>query len=536
MKNTSSSTSVRTTAVEPEQPSFPVRVAAIDVGSNGIRFSAAEFTSSRKFEFIIADRAPVRLGHGVFLSGRLSEHAMEAALKAFRTFRKKMDENDVHYYRAVATSAVRESSNGEEFLRRVRAETGIELETIDGREEARLVYLAVKGSISFSRKQWLIAELGGGSLELSLVDDSGVLATECQTMGSVRLLEVLSNSDEDPSRFQRLLQQYVSMLKVPTMMNREKLAGFIATGGNIETIAKLSGVPTDSNGVCKLPVSKLEAVKEKLFRLSYGERVSELRLRKDRADVVLPASMVFSRIAELAKVESILVPHVGIKEGVMFDVVDDLFSKSGADDRYEQELCANCVALGRKFYFDEPHAEQVSALAVSLFDQLRDLHCYGRKERRLLIAAGILHDIGGFISVRKHHKHSQYIIENSPLPGVDDGDRKIIANIARYHRKAEPSEKHNSYMALSEHDRLKVDRLGSILRVADLLDREHLQNVYNVKVERSERTVRLVLEGAPVLSIERRTLKKKGKMFTRVFDVKLQIDEMNYEKESLTGR
>ncbi|MCJ7754946.1 MAG: hypothetical protein MUP13_10320, partial [Thermoanaerobaculales bacterium] len=278
-----------------EVATFPLRVGCVDMGSNAIRFLAAEFSSEIEYAVLASERCPVRLGHSVFLSGRLDPQAMDAAVAALSGFKGQMDELGVKHCRGVATSAVRESKNGREFLKRITSETGLKIEVISGSEEARLVHTAVTRVVALGNRRWLLVDLGGGSVEVSLVDQQGCYWSESHTMGSVRLLEELTEAGSDPGRFRRLLAEYISVLKVPGMSDGQQLAGYIATGGNIEALAKVAGF-SDETGVTQLPVKTLRAVIEQLARLSYRQRVEDLGLRDDRADVILPAAMVYERL------------------------------------------------------------------------------------------------------------------------------------------------------------------------------------------------------------------------------------------------
>ena len=279
-----------------EPASFPLRVACVDMGSNAIRFLAAEFSSETEYVPLVSERRPVRLGHSVFLSGVLDAGAMDAAVEALTDFKRQMDELDVQHYRAVATSAVREAKNGDEFVKRIKNEAGLKLEVISGSEEARLVHTAVATRIPLGDRKWLLVDLGGGSVEVSLVDQTGSYWSESHTMGSVRLLEELTGAGADPGRFRRLIAEYIAVLKMPVLADGQPLAGYIATGGNIEALAKLAGFPYEV-GVTHLPVDTLQSVIEELARLSYRQRVDDLGLRDDRADVILPAAMVYERLA-----------------------------------------------------------------------------------------------------------------------------------------------------------------------------------------------------------------------------------------------
>ncbi len=502
---------------------FPLRVAAVDMGSNAIRFLAAEFANERDFEPLVSERVPVRLGHGVYLSGQLDGRAMDAAVEALTSFRLQMGELGIEHYRAVATSAVRESRNGDEFVARVRDQVGLDLEPISGSEEARLVHLAVASRVPLGRRRWVLADLGGGSVEVSLVDQSGTFWSESHTMGSVRLLEELTEAGDDPGRFRKLLEEYVSVLRVPSAVKKGKLAGFIATGGNIETLSKLAGAYPDEVGVSRVPVPDLQAVIERLALMSYRERVDQLGLREDRADVILPAAMVYIQLARLCSAGEVIVPQVGVKEGVLLDLVGRLARSRDHEDRQSRDVTAGAVTVGRKYLFDEAHGRHVAVLALSLYDQLKPLHGLGAGDRKILQAAALLHDVGQFVSFSGHHKHSLYLISNTELPNFTQPEMLLVANVARYHRKAVPAAHHPAFAQLDEVDRGRVLRLAAMLRLADSLDRDHVQRITGTNVVIGGDEVTLHLEGSGGLLLEGWAFKKKSQLFTKVFDRKVRL-------------
>lgn len=502
---------------------FPVRLGAIDAGSNAIRFLAAEFRNPQEYTILESIRAGVRLGHDVFLSGKLTRPAMDAAVAVLGQFREKLEQLGISRWRAVTTSAVRESANGESFIRRVTSETGLRLEIITGLEEARLVHLAVRSKIPLGKQQWILADLGGGSLEVSLADENGIFWSESHTMGSVRLMEELAGTAGDPGRFQRLLAEYVSTLRLPSALKNQQLAGFIATGGSIEALARLAaGSATEA--VFSLNRDKLRGMIETLSRMPYRERVEILQMREDQADVVIPAALVYERLLTLSGAEQVLVPKVGIKEGILLDLLDELTAARQHEDRHEQQIREGSISLGRRYFFDEAHGVQVCRLALQLFDQLQRVHRLGRKDRRILMTAAILHDIGSYVSFKKHHKHSQYLISQSEITGLSPAQAQLAALVARYHRKSDPDPRHPEFAGLVLSTRLRAMKLSALLRLADSLDREHQQNVQNLRTVVKERQVIISAETPGELLLERWALQKKAQLFEKVFrmSVKLQ--------------
>lgn len=506
-----------------KQLGFPLRVAAIDVGSNAIRLVAAEFAAAREYQVLALERFPVRLGHDVFLTGRLTGDAMSAAVSALGSAVERVRALKVPTLRAVATSAVRESKNGERFIQRVREGTGLTLEVISGGEEARLVHLAVGSRVQLGGERWLIVDLGGGSVEVSLADANGILWSESHTMGSVRLLEELAGVGDEPGRFGQILTEYVLTLRIPGAVRGRAPAAFIATGGNAETLAKLAGKEPDADGVAAFSLGELRAIIGTLSRLSFRQRVDELGLREDRADVILPAAIVYERLCTLAGTDRILAPFVGIREGVLFDTVDELTGQLDHHARQELEMVASLLTLGRRYAFDEPHGAHVARLALSLFDQLAEPLGFEAGERRLLHAASALHDIGAYVSYKKHHRHSLYLISNSELPGFSPREMLVVANTARYHRKSEPGPTHQEFTRLPSDEQRRVRRMAAILRLADALDREHRQNVTRVSATRRGKQLLLRLAGDGDLLLERWALQKKSDFFRDVFGIKVKV-------------
>ncbi len=502
---------------------FPLRVAAIDIGSNGIRCVAAEFSDAEHFKVILQDRAPVRLGHTVFQAGAIDRESMESALTALRAFRRQLDVLKVQHVRAVATSAVREAANQSEFLMRAKREAKLKVEVIHGAEEARLVHAAVGHRIPMGKDPWMLMDLGGGSVEVSMADARGIRWSESHPMGAVRLLEEFESCKGDAKKFQTLIADTVGTLRIAGAKGRAPV-GLAATGGNIEELARLAGLKDGEGKADVLEVKHLREAIQKVARLDLEERVAKLGLRPDRADVIVPAGLVYEQVAKLAGLDVIHVPYVGLKEGVLHDLVDGLAVHTDPKARKETRVLDASVALGHRYQFDEEHGVHVSRLALSLFDQLQPRHRLKPIDRSILQAAAVLHDIGRFIGDEKHHKHSYYLVSQADLPGLAEHEVEMAAQVARYHRKKEPNSRHSAFVALTPADQKRVTALSAILRVADSLDREHRQAVQTVKVQRKGGATVLRVKGEGNFTLEQWALEAKGGLFCRIFDTTLELE------------
>jgi exopolyphosphatase / guanosine-5'-triphosphate,3'-diphosphate pyrophosphatase len=297
---------------------YPLRAAGIDVGSNAIRLLIAEFTSRSSWVVLTAERVPIRLGASVFAAGGgfLDADLLDAAAAALVSFRQQLDELSVDAYRAAATSAARDARNGRDLVDRARAEADLHLELISGGEEARLVWLAVADRVPLQQRSWALVEVGGGSVEVALARGDSVEWAVTHPLGTVRLLEALQQEYPRPDEFRQAAGAHVAALTAGIQLPADASRGLIATGGNVEALARLCRVGTDSGGVSRLKLKDLSRAVDALSGLSPEQRIERYGLGRDRADVILPAALVYERIALKAGATELLVPHVGLKEGL----------------------------------------------------------------------------------------------------------------------------------------------------------------------------------------------------------------------------
>ena len=498
------------------------RFAAIDVGSNASRLLIVQAKEPQRIRHFRAIRSPVRLGHEVFQTGRLDAGSIDSCVAAMRTFAAAMEDARVEDYRAVVTASARDAVNSDELLERVRAESGIALTTVDGLEEARLIGMAVRSAMDVDGKA-LLMDLGGGSLELTdLSNVDGSSWTVSLAIGTVRLLEAfLDDGDPVTARQDHLIREYIDRHLAPHRRElRRAWDTVIGTGGNLLAAASLAG--TEGTAVPTIDIEKARALRTELGAMSAAERSVAYGLKPDRADVLVPALYVIVAMADLAKARHVVTPGVGLKDGIITELVEKHY-RVWDYTRERDKVLAAALHLGRRYHFDERHAGQVARLACELFDGTLKLHNRGPKDRGMLRLAALLHDVGDFINPQSHHKHTQYIIENSDLMGLPPEQRGLVAQIARYHRRAAPALRHAAYRSLSENDQQRVRQLSSILRLADALDRGHRSKVEQLEVRLKRSAVVLELVSNEDVSLEVWTVERKAELFRDVFDRELRV-------------
>jgi exopolyphosphatase/guanosine-5'-triphosphate,3'-diphosphate pyrophosphatase len=508
------------------------RIAAIDMGSNAIRFYVVETAGDSSYRVLENIREPIRLGGDVFLKGTIREENIRKAEAAFRRFRQLLKAHGVQTVRAVATCATREASNADLLLSRLERASGVRVEVISGDEEARLITQAVGKRIPLGKKSALIVDLGGGSVEITFVENGRITLADSHNFGAVRLLDMLSSAEEDLRSAGQLLGEYMDLVgrRLSRRGNGKKAALFIATGGNIESIAAIPDVLAEPHPdypeTVRIKAGNLRRLMEELSGMSMKSRMERFGLREDRADVILPACFVYHRIAELNGSEEILVPRVSLKDGVIQEILEQAKGTEHLLDLREQ-VCVSCREMVARYKLDQKHTEKVAELALRLFDQTEALHGLGKQERIYLESAALLHDVGYFISMQKHHKHSHYIIANSEIVGLTPEERLVVAGIARYHRKATPDAAHPEYEALPKKDRAIVSSLAAILRIADALDKEHNSAVRSLECRSQNGALLLRAVSRKSCRMEALGVTANAAMFRDHFgvDVKLTIEQ-----------
>ena len=506
----------------------PVQLAAIDAGSNAIRLLIARATSPQNIQFLESERAAVRLGHNAFTQRRIDEETIARAGRVFRHFRGRIDRYQVSAYRAVATSAAREARNYRRLMSRIRRKSGIELEVISSEEEARLVCSAAFWSLRGRIEPRLIFDLGGGSLELNFFERGQLRQRIALPLGTIRLMETYGiDGAIEEDQAMELRHHVLALLgsALPTPPNLQN-ASVVACGGNAEALVRLAPGPLAT----RIPSINTRLLRDQTWRLltlDVPGRMKTFGVRKDRAEVMAIAALILTTLARWLNLRSILVPGVGVREGILLELLATEYSSPTLSEKEQDrvdEILVNVRWFARKFDQDARHARQVSRLALSLFDQLHPIHRLGSDLRLILEIAALLHDVGHFIHRKSHQRHGEYLIRNAEIPGLRGRRRDMVASLVRYHNcKSEPQLQHASYGALSGTQRRQTRILASLLRIAEKLETEHAQRVAGVDVHILGRKAIFVIQSAEGTRLNLASLARKAELFEREFGLQAEF-------------
>lgn len=511
-----------------------MRIAAIDIGSNSIKLVVVEAATPDSFAVLAREKEVVRLGHQTLRQGYIAPAAVDRSAAAIKRFKLIAEARGAEALIAIATASVREASNAAEFTEEIWQRTGVRVEVLSGIEEARLIGLAAQQACAIRGTTQLNIDIGGGSTELSLFHDSNHLRLFSVKLGAVGMTEKFLTTDPvKPKELRQLKDEIRAALERPAReFSRDKwdqasgTSGTILALGEAVTYARGGSHAPAPNSVSnwEIPFNQLAKFNESLEKKTVAERATLPGISAQRAEIVIAGGLILEGVMRALKINKVRTCEWALREGVIIDRLRELDAEARpplpdvADPRLR-----GVRAVGVRFGYEKAHAYQVAMLAEKIFDGLAGSFKFKRLHRTLLSAAALLHDIGYHIAHEAHHKHSLYLIKHSELTGFSETERLIIANVARYHRRSMPKERHLDYAALGLPERELVSTLSAVLRVADGLDRGHESAVKDLKVSCDNQSVTIEIIADRDCEQEIWAAWQKSETFEQVFKRKLEF-------------
>jgi exopolyphosphatase/guanosine-5'-triphosphate,3'-diphosphate pyrophosphatase len=531
------------------------RLAVIDLGSNSFRlvvFMAWEGWWRRTDEIY----EPVRIGEGLAATGRLGEEPMRRALATLDVFDHFCRAAELSGERvdALATSAIRDAENAAGFLALARERTSLPIRVLSREEEARYGYLAAVNSTTLT--DGCVLDLGGGSLQLVRVAERMAQELGSWRLGAVRMTERFLPANGPAKRRQiEQLREHVAVELQRAGWLAQAGPRLVGLGGTVRNLAaavqRASGLPSGGVQAAVVSGEALEELVERLAALPAAQRSTVPGIKPARADLILAGAIVVQGVLLAGGFDGLEVTEAGLREGVFFErLLADRppFSKAAsppADDRpplFADLRRTSVLNLAAQYRPDAAHTDHVATLALAMFDELARLrlHAGDPRERELLWAACMLHDIGMSVDYDDHHKHSRYLILNGGLPGYSPIEVAIVAQAARYHRKGMP-EPGPLAALFGPRDLARLDRCAVLLRLAEDLERSRDQMVRATRFTftgaatatgeapaesdadegSGEIELRLIADGEP--AVPRWAARRESELFARAFHRELSV-------------
>jgi exopolyphosphatase/guanosine-5'-triphosphate,3'-diphosphate pyrophosphatase len=504
---------------------MPSVACLIDCGTSSVRASIAEIDGARA-RVLEELSYPVELTAG-FTGNPLPRESQEEVERAIAGVVASARGYGCERFRAVATTGLREAPNADVLIERIRVRLGVELEVIDGAEEARLYFEAMR---QLARRldlvlggDLLLIEIGGGSSCLSLIREGKLAHTVDEHFGTHRLWEQfrqLKDSVDFSVSIHRFALGAARMMLSRLPVSRvDRLA---VTGSVVRRLGALaSGGEMPVGGWMRQPLAA-RAIADWLERvrpLTLAQRAEACACDEPEAGRLMPAASLIHHLCGLTGAEQVLVPDITLRHGLLADLLP---GAQGPHHLDADHLLAEARQLVARYGGNADYAENTASLAVQIFDQTTALHGFGARERLLLEFSALVHDIGAYINVRNRHKHTMYLIQASDIAGLTAEEKAVVAQVARYHRRSAPQPHHAAYQALPRRDRVRVAGLAALLRLAYGLDLERNRRIRQVRCE--------VVDGALLIHVDRRqialeqwSVQQKCGMFREAFGLPVRV-------------
>ena len=481
-------------------------VAVIDIGSSLIQMRVSQLCDGAITDIDVL-RYPTQIGHEVFSTGKISFDSLKEMISMLRGYAQVMLEYGVTQYKVVATSVLREAKNRAYVVDQIKIQNDMAIEVLEDDQEKTLIYSEIlNGAMQDSSEKIdtaLISYIGTGSIGLAIYDRESVVFSQNIAMGSLKLHDLLSGLQDRTEEFYQVLHEYLAStlgrIQVPAYL--EKLNNMVVAGNEIELIAKLCAAPLEK-GRYSIDAKKLEEVYHQV-RVMTKEQISErYQLSENQAEILYFSLAICRHLLDCTLAKRILCPKVELWDALVRQL---LFSKcKGAYDDQVRENAISCALQMVEHYgASRAHDLVTRDYALKIFDKMKKHHGMGPKKRLLLELAAILHEIGYYVNSKNHLLSTYDLIKNSDIYGMTQEEVNLIGIIASYCEFFVPDYDDHEYQKLTEKNRLFVDKLVAILRLANALDRSQKQKLQSLTVRLKEEILTLtgVSENITVYSI-----------------------------------
>lgn len=485
------------------------RIAAIDLGTNSFHAVLVDIYPDGSFRTVDKLKEMVILAEKG-MENKLSEEAMQRGLDAMKRIKFLCDSMHVEEIIAFATSAIREATNGGDFIQRMKAESGIKVRAISGSKEAALIGLAVQHSIALSEELVLMVDIGGGSVEFILGNNEEFLYSQSLKLGVARMAAKFVSHDPISKEEIKALKKYYKqeLGELSEILAKHQVRTIIGSSGTMENIGAMianrnSHTANMSLNELVFDVSEFKKFYKDFIQLDRKEREDISELDEKRIDIINPGMVLVKYLIKEFNIEEIKISEAALRDGMILDFIKKERPKLDLVANYPEPRKRSVHELLRKCHWMENHSRHVAVMSLQLFDAFQKDLKLEEGDRELLEYAALMHDIGYYINYRKHHKHALYIIRHADLRGFTEDEINIMAHTARYHRRTVPKKRHYLYKQLSKKLRKRIEKLAALLRLADGLDRSHYQNVQELEIIKSSEKIRLQITtlGEPELEV-----------------------------------
>ena len=502
--------------------------AAIEIGSTQASmkiFEVSRKNGIRELEYL---RCPLEVGADTYSLGRISHSVANRLCNILIGFSEKMKEYSITDYTAYAAGVLREASNSLLVLDQIKLTSGLKVRIISNSELRFYIYkaLALKEN-QFNQiiaEPTLILDAGAGSIQLSIYNKSALCSTQNIRLGSIRVREILFQMKNSISNYQQLASEYMSnsiAAYIKKYLKNIKIRHIIAIGNytnfTFRYLRKLLNIHESL-----VDKKTFHAFYEKITSQSFSSLEKQFSLSEDATALVLSTAMVIDKFLLESKCEDILVSDTTLCDGIVAEYAQKKEKITPAHD-FQADIISTSQNIAARYECDVKHYQNVSYLALAIFDQVKKYHDLGKRERLLLEIAVILQDCGEYINMTAIAENSYHIIMSTEIIGLSHIERCIVANLVRYFRDFPQFKEFDALF--SKDDYIKLHKLNAILRLANALDQSHMQKLSRVSLSLKDSVLTITANTLHDISLEKGIFENNAVFFEEVFGIQAKLNQ-----------
>lgn len=499
----------------------------IDIGSNSIKLLIGE-AAEGDVMILEALKNIAPIGRSTFLKGYISQEPINLTIGILEKYKKILSEYQVKQVFVIATTAVREAANRNIFVDTVRRKTGLEIEVLSVGDIVYYIdaYIShkLKDTYPIHNKNLLICEMGAGSVDVSMLKKGFTVMNTGLALGSLRFRQLVAKIGGSKEETTEALQEYIenefSYLK--RRMPRAQIDDIFLIDENQEYLRAILPNRKIATNFFQFGVQDVEKIIVDLTGKTIDEIAKAYDMPPETADALLPYMIILKMFFDLTQNPHVYILETSLAEAALANKLLGLeLSK-----RYNKtnQLISVVHSICEQYDVDIDHAKHTAQAAKVLFDGLAKPLGLDPSELLYLTLAAYLHDIGKFISNRSHHKHSEYVISELNLFRLTEEEIRIIACVARYHRRGEPSKSHEIYNSLSEEKQIVVQKLAALLRLANAIDHSHKQKVKGMKILGADSDdITILVDTKDNFLLEKNDFSEKKDLFEKITGSRIRL-------------
>jgi exopolyphosphatase/guanosine-5'-triphosphate,3'-diphosphate pyrophosphatase len=495
------------------------------IGSEQVSLQIVQYSSLADMQVVEKVSSQMALGEETFKTGKISFAAVREICELLKGYRRILSEYGVKDYRLLATTAVREAENQQYIIDQVKVKTGFNLEVVDMPQEIFYKYVALframeERGLTTDGAGILSVDVSSGGLGITLYQEGQLQYQQNIHIGALRIKESFDKYQRESAHFYQALSEYIysTVEPVEQELKARKIKYLVLSGVETGLLLKILG-RDDVSPITFIGVEELLALAERVKQLNLPQLMHAFNLSEPKAEMVLPTIVLYKQMMALASVSEVVLSNLQFGDGITICHIGDKTADKW-QDVIEAQIVSLAHTVGNKYQYDPKHSGCVEQTALMLFDRLTKVSGLGRRERFLLKIAAILHDIGKFVSLRRHYFYSYRLIVSSDIIGFSEGEKSLIANIAYYHSKGYPTNADDNFAKLSREQKITLAKLSAIIRLADAVDRSHQQKARITDITLNSEEFIITVTANQDISLEEWTFQEKSEFFENVFGIK----------------